>query len=408
MTVATNITAAQTAAAAALVDANTFLNSLITIATSAIIAGNNFAGSLPAEFNYNSVPTVDFPVIGGGLRPDDADLNIPGTPEAPSFTFFTPTEVTLPVDDLLAPTHNFEYLEAAYISALLDPLKAKLLADLTNGGFGIDTADEQALFQRARDRETIAAMTRIDEAGRLMAARGFPLPPGELSIQIDRSYQDLQNKMSSVSREIFVDSAKRFVENRQFTIQEVRQLETVLLGFHNSIQERALNVAKATAEYAVAVYNQLLARFRTRLEGAKIATDIQLGRAQVDIARSQAQLGVFQGQIAAYEARLRSLVEPFKARVDLYRADIDGNRNLTDGFAAKAALQQKVLEATSQQNIDISRLNVENTRARLQATMAGLQFGMEATKFGSQQLFATLAAMWGSLNTLSVQSATEA
>jgi len=406
MSVDTNIAVAQSAAATALIDANTFLNSLIAIATSAEIAGFNLADSVPAQFNYNSVPTVDFPIVAGGDRPTVPDLGT-GPPEVPSIVLSTPADIVMPTDDLLAPTDNFSFFEAAYVSTLMDPLKTKLFADLTNGGYGIDTADEAALYQRARDRETTAAMTRIDEAGRLMAARGFPLPPGELSIQIDRSYQILQEKLSSISREIFVDSAKRFVENRQFTIQEVRQLETVLIGFHSSIQERALNVAKATQELAIAVYNAILARYKLRLDAAKITSDVQLQRVQVDLARAQAAIELYRGQITAYEANLRQLLEPLKLKVELYRADIDANRGITDGLIARAALQQKVIEATSQQNIDLSRLTVETMKARLQAALSGLQFAMESAKFGSAQFFATLSAMWGSLNTLSVQSATE-
>jgi hypothetical protein len=311
------------------------------------------------------------------------------------------------VDDLLAPTHEFEFFEAAYQSALLDPLKAKLLADLANGGFGIDTADEQALFQRARDRETESAMSRIDEAGRAMAARGFPLPPGELSIQIDRSYQDLQNKMSSVSREIFVDSAKRFVENRQFTIEQVRQLETVLLGFHNSIQERAFNVAKATTELGITLYNALILRYRTRVEAAKLTADVQLTRAQIDIARAGAEVEIFKGQIAAYEVNLRRLVEQGRYGAELDRVRNEVFRISTEGVIARANLQQKVLEATSQQNIQIGGLHVETAKARLQALLGGLQFSQEATKFGSQEFFSLITAMVGSLNTLAVQSAEE-
>jgi hypothetical protein len=314
----------------------------------------------------------------------------------------------MPVDDLLAPTNNFEFFEAAYQSTLLDPLKVKLLNDLLNGGYGIDTADEQALVQRARDRETEATLMRVDEAGRSMAARGFPLPPGELSIHIDRAYQEHQGKMSSVSREIFIEQSKRFVENRRFTIEQARQLETVLIGFHNSVQERALNAAKATQELAILVYNALVARYRTRLEAAKITSDVQLQRVQVDLARAQAAIELYRGQIAAYDANLRQLIEPLRLQVELYRADIDGNRALMDGTVARASLQQKVIEATVQQNIQISNLAIENAKAKLLATVQALQFQTEAAKFGASNFFATLIAMFGSINSLAVQTAEQA
>jgi len=406
-TVDAQILNAQNAANSALADANAFLNTLLTVSTSALNTGFDLAGLLPDSYNYATVPTVDFPIIGGGIRPDVSSLSIPVPPEAPSIVLTGLDPISLPVDDLLAATNEFSFFEAAYQSTLLDPLKVKLLADLVNGGYGIDTADEAALFNRARDREVELTLTRIDEAGRMMAARGFPLPPGELSIAIDRAYQEFQSKSSSISREIFVDSAKRFVENRRFTIEQVRSLEQILLGFHNSVQERAVNVSRATAEFAIAVYNALLERYKTRLGAAKISADVQVARAQIDVERARAAIGLFQGQVAAYEANIRGQVEPLRLKTELYRADIDGNRAITDGLVARASLQQKVLEATIQQNIEISRISVETAKAKLLAAMSGLQIAAETAKFGSQGFFAAISAMYGSINSLSVQTAAE-
>lgn len=399
---------ASAAATATLEQANTYLVALQNAANVAFSnAGFNIDNLIPDSYNYASVPTVDFPVVSGGLRPDVTGLGVAAPPEAPSIVISTPIDILLPPDDLLAPTNNFTYFEAAYSSVLLDPLKSKLLNDLLNGGYGIDTADEQALFTRARDREAEAALTRVDAAGRSLASRGFALPPGELSISIDRAYQEFQNKSSSISREIFVNRADRFVDNRKFTITEVRQLETVLIGFHNSVQERALNVARATAEVAIQVYNAMVLRYRARLEAAQIAAGVQRDKIQAEVARAEAAVRLFQGQIQAYEANLRRVVDISNLQVQLYRADIEANRNLTDGLISRNTLQQKVIEATVQQNIQISNLAIENAKAKLLATVQALQFQTQAAQFGAEKFFATLTAMFGSINSLSVQSATE-
>ena len=407
MTVAADIALVQAAATDRLTDANAFLNTLLAVTTNGITSLYEREALLPGVYGRNGEPGVSFPIVAGGIRPTVSTVGT-GPPEAPSIVLSTPAEIVMPTDDLLAPTSNFTFFEAAYQSTLLDPLKVKLLADLTNGGYGIDTADELALFQRTRDRETELAMTRIDEAGRAMAARGFPLPPGELSIVIDRGYQELQAKMSSVSREIFTNSAARFVENRKFTIQEVRTIETVLLGFHNSVQERAFNVAKATVELSIVVYNALLARYRLRLDAAKISSDVALARVQIDLARAQAAIELFRGQILAYEVNIRRQLEPLKIQADLYRADIESNKGLTDGYRDLAGLQQKSLLETRQQNIQISQLTIEDVKAKMMALIQGTQLAMEAAKFGSQQFFTLLAAIWSSLNTLTVQSKEEA
>lgn len=102
------------------------------------------------------------------------DLPLPPSVDIPSFT------AGLPSEDFLTPTNNFTFYEAQYSSELLDELNSKLLSDLQNGGYGIETADEQALFNRLRDRETELALTQVEEIRRSAAARGFPLPPGAI------------------------------------------------------------------------------------------------------------------------------------------------------------------------------------------------------------------------------------
>ena len=369
--------------------------------------GFNIDNIIPDSYNYASVPTVNFPISYGGLRPTVTDLGLAGAPEAPSISFDAVGTITLPDDNILLPTNNFAYAEVAYQSILLDPLKSKLLADLLNGGYGIDSNDEAALFNRTRDREVEGAMTRITAAGRSMASRGFALPPGDLAITIDRAYQELQNKTSAASREIFVNSAARFVENRRFTIQQVRELEQVTMAFHNSVQERALNTAKATQELALAVYSAVLTRYRALLEASKVASDVQRDRIQIQIERSRATIAIFQAQISAYEANVRRSVESARLQVELYRGDIDANRALTDGLISRATLQAKVIEATVQQNIQISAMTIEAAKAKLLATVQALQFQTKAAEFGSNNFFAALSAMYGSINSLTVQSKVE-
>ena len=398
---------ASDAAAATLAQANSYLTTLTNAANVQFSNGFNIDQQLPSVFTYASVPTVDFPVSVSGLAPTVTGIATAGPPEAPSFSFDVPAAIALPADDLTAPSNSFSFAEGEYDHILLDQLQSKLLADLQNGGYGIDTTDEDALFDRARDREVLAALTRIEEAGRTMAARGFPLPPGELSIHIDRAYQEMQDKVSGVSREIFVNSAARFVENRKFTITEVREIERITVTHYNAIQERAVNVSRATAELGVLVYNQLVARFKARLDATKIESDEQFQRLQITAERAKVFIDNFRVQVLAYEADLRRQVEPLKLQVDLYQADVAANRNLTDGLVARAQLQQKVIDATIQQNISISGLNIELAKAKLLATIEGLKFRTEAAQFGSKEFFAALTAMYSSINSLSVQSATD-
>lgn len=382
--------------------AQSYLSSLVAIANATLIEGTTV---LPEQYDYASVPNTSFPIFGATAPRLTTPSGV--VPEAPLFSFSSISNIDLPADDLTAPTSNFEFYEALYSSTLLDPLKAKLLTDLTDGGYGIETADEIALFNRERDREVEAAMTRIADAGRFHASRGFPLPPGELAVAVDDAYQGMQDKVSSVSRDIALTRAKLYVDNRQFTIQEVRQLEQILIGFHNSVQERAMNVARLSVEMGILVYNALVNRYRTRLEAARITTDVERTRAQTEAEIARAKVEAFRGQVVAYEANLRGLIDTNRVALEGYRADIDAFRLINDGYAARAALQQKALEATTQQNIQISTMTIENARVRLLGVIESLKFKTGAAHFGSQQYFAVLNAIEGSINSLAVQSAAE-
>ena len=398
-TFAQNLATVDTRTNSLLADAQTYLDALQQQANVELVQGSI---SFPTPQSY-SVPDVYAP-ISVASRPTLTGLNLAAPPDAPAVSFSSVSPIALPADDLLTPTAAFAFYEALYESSLLDPLKAKLLNDLVNGGYGIDTNDEIALFNRARDREVEAALTRIEEAGSAMARRGFPLPPGELSVHVDRAWQDMQNKVSGAARDITLQRSKLFVENRQFTIQEVRQLETVLIGFHNSVQERALNVARATAEFGIAIYNTLLARFKLRLDAAKISSEVNIAQANVDVAQAQAKFEIFRSQVLAYEANLRRTLDPARLQVDLYRADIESARATTDANIAIEALQMKVIDATVQQNLQVSNQTIESARVLLSGTVAELQFRTEAAKFGSQVFFAQLSALLSTVNALMVES----
>lgn len=386
--------------------ADGFLANLLLTANVAFSDGFNIDNILPNGYNYASVPQVYFPIVAGGIRPDVSTLDVVGAPSAPTIDFTTFVPITLPADDLTAPTAVFQYAEGVYDRTLLDPWRAKLLNDLVNGSYGIDTNDEISMLNRVRDREVELATTRIEAASRAMATRGFPLPPGELAIQIDRAYQEMQDKVSGTNREIYIKRADQFIDARKFTITEVREMEQILIAFYNSVQERAYNVARSTVEFSIAIFNALIARYRARIEAAIGSANVQRYVLEAEANKARAYVDVFRGQIAAYEANLRRVIDTARVQVEAYGIDIQADRVLNDGQAALASLQQEVLKSTTQQNIQISQVAVENAKAKLLATVEGLKFRAGASQYASEKFFAQLTAMISTINTLAVQTAT--
>lgn len=295
-----------------------------------------------------TAPTITLPTA-----PSFSSVNLPLPPsvDIPSFT------AGLPSEDFLTPTNNFTFYEAQYSSDLLDELNSKLLSDLQNGGYGIETADEQALFNRLRDRETELALTQVDEIRRSAAARGFPLPPGALQIAEQRAFQELQNKVSDVNRDIGIKRADLFVENRRFAIEQAKNIENILIGFHNSVQERALNAARYTLDAAIQIYKAQLDRYNARLDAYR--TEAQVFEAR--IRASLAQVEIYKTEMDG--ARLE--VETQKAQTDLYRAQLAGIEQIVSIYRAR--MEAAGVQAT------IERTRLESFRALIDAYQAQVQ-----------------------------------
>lgn len=311
--------------------------------TAPAISGTSFLGERP------SIVTPAAPVrpaITLPAAPAFANIVMPTITDValPAFSFVAPT------DDLTAPTGIFSFSEAAYDSALLDASKAKLLNDLLHGGYGIEVADEDALWTRERERELRAADTIMQEATRQVAARGFALPPGALLAQLQNAQQSALEKISTASREIALKRADMYVENRKFTLGQVKEMEQLMIQLHMSAMERTLNAAKATAEFGIALYNARVNKFNALMEKFKAEVSaydsqvrgalgqleaqkikLQVVSTEVDVQKNQAQLYAIQvdGQKALLEMysadvnALRGLADVERLKLDVYRADIE-------------------------------------------------------------------------------------
>ena len=290
-----------------------------------------------------TLPTA--PVLAGITLPEPPSIDLP------SFTS------TAPVDDLVTPTNSFEFFEQIYSSALLDELQAKLLDSLQNGGYGIEPADEAALWERARARELEAALSEADDLVAQAASRGFPLPPGDLTVTLQRAHQKAQDKISGVNRDIALKRADLYVANRQFTIEQTKQLEQVLIGYHNSVMERSLNAAKAVLDASIQVYNTQVARFNARLDAYKTEAAVFEARVRAALARTEVYRVTMDGKRVEADVQ-RTLVE-------VYNAQLNGVNSVVNLY--------KVQMEAAQVQAGIERLRIEAFRSLIDAYTAQVQ-----------------------------------
>lgn len=272
------------------------------------------------EIIFPSEPTLNLPTLE-----DFYDLNLP---DAPTITIPAYDVEEPDFDELIAPESAFTFNEIPYDSALLAAIQAKL-ATMMQGGTGLPAAVEQALFDRARGREDEIAAKAVMEAYDEFATKGWEEPNGILANRVMRVRQENQNKVSSLSRDVYIQAQTVEIENVRFAVTQGIALEQVLVNLHMVVQERAFLVAKfgleavlrifdaqvAKANLQVVIYQAKAAVFRDRVQ-AELAK-AELYKAQIDAQRLIGEIN--QQLVQRYEAQLRAL----QVSVDIYRASLE-------------------------------------------------------------------------------------
>lgn len=330
----------------------------------------------------------DVPII-----PDPADVAMPTEPTL-AFpaepTFLTMNTVTLstvdlhpeylanletiPALDLMEPTPYSYALGAEYASALLTALQSKLATRL-NGGTGLDPTVEQAIWDRARDREAATAQGNIDEVQRTADALGFQLPSGVVAARIREAQAEYYDKTSTISRDIAIKQAELEQANLKDTIAAGMQLESKLIDYAYQMERLAFENAKEYADNAVKIYNSGVEAYKALLASYQAYanaydTIIKGELSKVEIYKAELQGELAKAQInSTLVAQYKATIEAQMAYVDIYKAQVEAAKTLVqiEGTKINAAAEQ-VRGFIAQVNAETAK--VEAYKAQVQARVA--------------------------------------
>jgi hypothetical protein len=345
---------------------------------------------------FPDAPVLDFgvkPVLDFGVRPTVDAIAVIAIPDAPIIsavalpsllTLSTPafsgidlhsaylTNLeTIPTLQLAAPTPYSYSPGAEYASTLLTNLKAALVSRLA-GGTGLAPADEAAIWDRARSRETQLGIANEADVTRTHEALGFMLPTGVLAAQLRAAQQDSSTKISTLSRDIAIKQADLAQENMKTAISDGMQLEAKLIDQSQQMEQRAFETARYVAENAVQVHNALVEKFKSTVLGA-----YQLYAAAYDtiIKGELAKVEVFRAEIAAEQAKAdanRTLIEQYRAQIEAGLSLVKIFEAQVGGAKARMELEQAKLAAKGEE-IRAYVAGISGETARLEAYKIGAE-----------------------------------
>lgn len=321
--------------------------------------------SVPQEPALNDVQLPARPAI---TLPTPPTLTQVEFPEKPSITIpaFTQTFPNLP--ELIAPTNNFSYTDTPYQDNLMDAVKALLLNDVENGGFGIDPTEEANLWNRERDRILREGVSQ-EQALRAQDASGLVFPPGALAARLDAARQDTFNKLSEAEREISLKRAELMRDLRQFCVEKSIGVEELLIRDFGFRQERILNASKIAADIAITYFEA-----QVKYQDAKI----EAFRAYAEAYRAQVDALITVTNLYKTEVEAESVKAEFnKFQVDLYNAHLAGVESVVRLY------QAEMQAASIAADIEKNKLAVFAERIRAFAAQVDAQ-NTQATFYKTQ------------------------
>ena len=327
-------------------------------------------GAMPVIPNVAQITLPSIPVLAVIATPSYLALNTPtfaGVDLRPDY--LTRLE-NIPTLDLVSPTPYSYARGAEYASSLLSTLKAKLLERMA-GGSGLTPAVEQAIWDRARSRETKIALANEAEVMRSSEAMGFQLPAGVLASQLREAQQNYFEKLSGFSRDVAVKQADLEQENLKQTIAQGMELEGRLIDYSYKLEQLTFEAAKATADNAIQMHNAKIEAFKSLLTAYQIYAQVYDTIIKAELAKVEVYKAQLQGEQTKADLN-RSLVEQYKAsieagmsQVEIYKAQVGAANTLVQ------LEQTKISAAGEQIRAYVAQVNAET--AKIEAYKAGVQ-----------------------------------
>lgn len=306
----------------------------------------------PPQMNFAPAPVLNIgqvpilPTIRDVAVPDAPEVDLPAAPAFLSLTTHTFGGVDLgegwldKLDDIpelsIIEPKPFTYDRGpAYASQLLENLKATINARL-RGGTGLNPVVEQALWDRARDRETQIALAREAEVKRSAESMGFPLPSGAMAGQLADARREYHDKLSGLSRDIAIKQAELEQENLRDAIAQGVQLEGQLLDNAYKLELLAFEAAKEFAANSIAAMNAGLERYKALLDGYRAYASAYDTLVRAEMSKVE----VFKALLSAEQVK----ADINKSLVDRYKAEIDGRMAAVEIYKARVGAAQTLVQ----------------------------------------------------------------
>lgn len=335
---------------------------------------------IDTDVHIPDAPVLDMPEMD---ELKQIDIPVFEFPELPDFDGVPPS-----ISGVTVPNVFIEWKEPEYQSELLDELSAYIREGM-QGGTGLPAPIEEALFNRARSRESKETTRAVQEAVNDWSTRNFSMPPGMLVKQVASIREQGQLKASELNRDILIEASKMEIEQIRFLVQQGMSLEQLTINIFNNFANRLFEVAKFNAESQISVFNAQIAFFNAQNESFNVLSGVYKTKLDGALAKLSAYKTAVDAQVAIGQVN-EQYVQVFKAKMDAVLSNVEVYKALVQGASVHAdviknqfdSYRSDVQAYSEQINAEKVKVDAYEAQVRGETTKASL-FDTQARAYAS-------------------------
>lgn len=325
------------------------------------------------------------PILDKIVIPAAPDLVMPSPPTIEDLDLPKFEGINIPTFDIDDPefeepsiSHVLNWSEPTYKPVIIEDVIAQI-RKLWDGGSGIPPAVEDAMYQRAAEREDREVSKMLDEIDLDSSRRGFTTPNGFLAARKDSVRTEALLTKQALHRELTIQIAQWQVENVRLAVEHGIAAENVFVNLFDNSANRVFEAAKTQLMAGIDIYNAKAALFNARIskmqvQAAVFEAKLRAELAKIDIFKAEIEGELAKGQIndnriRAYEAMIRtvvSMVEVYKAKMQGANIQADIGRTQIESYKAEVSAYAEKVKA------DKTRFDAYDSRIRGEAAKGGI------------------------------------
>lgn len=240
----------------------------------------------------------------------------------------------------------------------------RIIALLTSGATGLSPAVEQAIYDRARERQRADRLEEYNKINNSAAELQFQFPSGVLlsglvDFGIGATRQD-----ADIENQIIVTQAELEQKNSQFALQQAVELEKMIRASWSDAEARNLKFAESKVDFLIRDFAERSRAIMIGVEAQKAYIEGQVSNLRGVVDSNKGKIEIFKEQYEALETRINAISARNKSVTDVFTSRMSGYTEEQRAIASENASAIEALKA------EVSAAEIEVRAAIAEAEQA--------------------------------------